>query len=68
MSKTHPHYVPYHVYPSKVKWMVSPLYLYMDFQPMHESQFSPAEALKHGTLWPAWCHPYPSHTVTHPTL
>lgn len=39
--------------------LVLPPYLYMTTQPAGLPQFSPAEALAHGTLWPALYEPYP---------
>jgi spore coat protein JA len=40
--------------------LILPPYLFMPFQPPNMPQFSPAEALRHGTLWPALLDPYPS--------
>ena len=36
-----------------------PPQLFIPFQPPNWPQFSPYEALKHGTLWPALNSPYP---------
>ncbi|HEY4391498.1 MAG TPA: spore coat associated protein CotJA [Paenibacillus sp.] len=38
----------------------TPPHLYMRFQPSNLPQFSPQEALRHGTLWPALYSPYES--------
>lgn len=44
--------------PIKIKAYATPPNLYIDFQPPGLKQFSPAEALKRGTLWPALFSPY----------
>jgi spore coat protein JA len=44
--------------PIQTKTFVTPPNLYIQFQPMNLPQFSPREALKHGTLWPALYSPY----------
>ncbi|GGH79104.1 spore coat protein JA [Pullulanibacillus pueri] len=44
--------------PIPVKYYETPPQLYLGFQPEGLEQFSPAEALKHGTLWPALYAPY----------
>lgn len=41
----------------------TPPQLYMNFQPPGLPQFSPYEALKKGTLWPALFAPYESKIV-----
>lgn len=48
--------------PIQVKWYNTPPQLYMDFQPLGLQQFSPYDALKKGTLWPALYAPYPPNT------
>ncbi|CAG7631228.1 spore coat associated protein CotJA [Paenibacillus allorhizosphaerae] len=40
------------------KTFSTPPQLYIPFQPMNLPQFSPHEALRHGTLWPALYSPY----------
>jgi spore coat protein JA len=42
----------------RTKVFSTPPHLYMGFQPPGLQQFSPAEALRHGTLWPALFSPY----------
>ncbi|OGX68638.1 MAG: hypothetical protein A2189_07850 [Paenibacillus sp. RIFOXYA1_FULL_44_5] len=44
--------------PQREKTYMTPPNLYMGFQPNNLPQFSPYEALKHGTLWPALFSPY----------
>lgn len=44
--------------PIKVKCYSTPPNLFMGFQPPNLPQFSPYEALKYGTLWPALFSPY----------
>ncbi|KXH81882.1 spore coat associated protein CotJA [Sporosarcina sp. HYO08] len=39
--------------PIRVKTFVLPPQLFMDTQPPGLPQFSPADALRHGSLWPA---------------
>lgn len=61
------YYQPYHspydpCPPIGVKSYPTPPQLYMGFQPPNLKQFSPMEALKHGTLWPALYSPYPGPT------
>lgn len=46
--------------PQTVKRYNTPPNLYMEFQPMNLPQFTPKEALKLGTLWPALYSPYPA--------
>ncbi|WP_332646130.1 spore coat associated protein CotJA [Lysinibacillus sp. 54212] len=46
--------------PIRVKSFSTPPQLYIPFQPTGLSQFSPKEALKHGTLWPQLYSPYPN--------
>jgi spore coat protein JA len=46
--------------PIRVKWYNTPPQLYMHFQPPGLPQFSPYDALKIGTLWPALYGPYPN--------
>ena len=46
--------------PVTVKTYVIPPNLTMPFQPPGLPQFSPAEALRLGTLWPAYFSPYES--------
>ncbi|MGZ7441660.1 spore coat associated protein CotJA [Paenibacillus sp. TH7-28] len=38
----------------------TPPQLFIPFQPPNLPQFSPMEALRHGTLWPALYSPYES--------
>ncbi|NGP46607.1 spore coat associated protein CotJA [Bacillaceae bacterium SIJ1] len=45
--------------PIRYKWYSTPPNLYLGFQPPGLPQFSPREALAHGTLWPALYSPYP---------
>ncbi|TCT25604.1 spore coat protein JA [Melghiribacillus thermohalophilus] len=45
--------------PMKVKSYRTPPNLYVGFQPPSLPQFSPKEALFHGTLWPIFYSPYP---------
>ncbi|RIX51872.1 spore coat associated protein CotJA [Paenibacillus nanensis] len=45
--------------PMTVKSYNVPPQLFISFQPPNLPQFSPYEALKHGTLWPALYAPYP---------
>ncbi len=42
------------------KAYLTPPQLNMTFQPACLPQFSPYEALRRGTLWPALCSPYES--------
>ncbi|MFE5318783.1 spore coat associated protein CotJA [Paenibacillus sp. NPDC056579] len=44
--------------PIVAKTYSTPPQLFMCFQPMNLPQFSPQEALKLGTLWPALYSPY----------
>ncbi|WP_325176634.1 spore coat associated protein CotJA [Paenibacillus alkalitolerans] len=44
--------------PQRYRTFVVPPQVYAPFQPPGLPQFSPAEALKHGTLWPAYYSPY----------
>jgi len=44
--------------PIRIKTYETPPQLYLGFQPYGLPQFGPAEALKHGTLWPALYAPY----------
>jgi spore coat protein JA len=44
--------------PITVKTYETPPQLYLGFQPQDLDQFSPREALIHGTLWPALFSPY----------
>lgn len=44
--------------PIMVKTYSTPPNLYIPYQPMNLPQFSPMEALAHGTLWPALYSPY----------
>ena len=44
--------------PLKEKTYETPPNLYLGFQPPGLEQFSPAEALEKGTLWPALYGPY----------
>jgi spore coat protein JA len=44
--------------PIKVKTYLVPPNVMLGFQPPNLPQFSPAEALKAGTLWPAFYSPY----------
>jgi spore coat protein JA len=46
--------------PQLVKGYNTPIELYIPFQPPGLPQFSPYEALKCGTLWPALYSPYES--------
>ncbi|RJX40919.1 spore coat associated protein CotJA [Paenibacillus pinisoli] len=41
-----------------------PPQLFITFQPPNLPQFSPYEALKYGTLWPALFAPYPDPSRT----
>lgn len=45
-------------FPVQSKTYATPPNLYMGFQPANLAQFSPAEALKSGTLWKAFYDPY----------
>lgn len=44
--------------PMRVKSYSTPPNLYVDFQPPDLPQYSPAEALCRGTLWPLFYDPY----------
>lgn len=44
--------------PIRVRTYQTPPELYVGFQPPNLEQFSPQEALKHGTLWPLLFGPY----------
>lgn len=44
--------------PLPVRTYETPPQLYLGFQPYGLPQFTPKEALKHGTLWPALWAPY----------
>lgn len=44
--------------PIKIKTYSTPPNLYMGFQPPNLPQFTPAEALRAGTLWRAFYDPY----------
>lgn len=46
--------------PILVKSYSTPPQLFISFQPPDLPQFSPIEALKHGTLWPSLFSPYDS--------
>jgi spore coat protein JA len=60
------HHKTYHPYvspfdpckPILEKTYSTPPHLYMGFQPPNLPQFSPTEALKHGTLWKEFYDPY----------
>ncbi len=45
--------------PIEVKRYSTPPNLFICFQPPNFPQFSPREALAHGTLWPPLLSPYP---------
>ncbi|TXK75868.1 spore coat associated protein CotJA [Paenibacillus sp. N3.4] len=49
--------------PLREKFFNTPPQLYIHFQPSGLPQFSPYEALKIGTLWPALYAPYESRAV-----
>lgn len=49
--------------PIRVKLYNTPPQLYINFQPPGLPQFSPYEALRTGTLWPALYGPYESKAV-----
>ncbi|MCM3738358.1 MULTISPECIES: spore coat associated protein CotJA [Bacillus] len=58
MNKSVRSYTPYHspqdpCPPIGKKYYFTPPHLFMGFQPANLPQFSPSEALKKGTLWPA---------------
>lgn len=44
--------------PITVKAYSTPPHLYIPFQPANLPQFSPAEALKKGTIWKVFYDPY----------
>jgi spore coat protein JA len=44
--------------PIRIKTYATPPHLFIQFQPMNLPQFSPREALRHGTLWPLLYSPY----------
>ncbi|MBD2869881.1 spore coat associated protein CotJA [Paenibacillus arenilitoris] len=44
--------------PIRVKSFSTPPQLFIPFQPPNLPQFTPFEALKYGTLWPALYSPY----------
>ncbi len=44
--------------PIRVKTYVVPPNQYIQFQPLDLPQFTPQEALRYGTLWPALFSPY----------
>ena len=44
--------------PMTVKTYSTPPHLYMGFQPQNLPQFTPAEALRAGTLWKPFYDPY----------
>jgi spore coat protein JA len=44
--------------PMRVKIYQTPPQLYIGYQPYNLPQFSPAEALRAGTLWPILYSPY----------
>ncbi|MBU5344809.1 spore coat associated protein CotJA [Paenibacillus sp. FSL W7-1279] len=46
--------------PKLYRSYVVPVNQYVVFQPPGLPQFSPAEALRHGTLWPSLYSPYTS--------
>lgn len=46
--------------PIRVKSFSVPPQLFITFQPPNLPQFTPFDALKHGTLWPALYSPYPA--------
>ena len=46
--------------PLGAKTYETPAHLYLGFQPAGLEQFSPLDALRHGTLWPALFTPYTS--------
>lgn len=46
--------------PITCKTYSTPPQLYIQFQPPNLPQFSPMEALRHGTLWPSLYSPYES--------
>jgi len=45
--------------PICVKTYNTPPQLYVNYQPVNLPQYTPCEALKRGTLWPAFYSPYP---------
>lgn len=49
--------------PIKTKSYNVPPQLFIPFQPPNLQQFSPYEALKYGTLWPALYSPYSDSTL-----
>ncbi|MEK3786061.1 spore coat associated protein CotJA [Paenibacillus sp. FSL K6-1230] len=50
--------------PIRVKFYSLPPNLFITFQPPGLPQFSPAEALRKGTLWPALYSPYVPNQTT----
>lgn len=50
--------------PIRVKSFVVPPNMFIQFQPEGLPQFSPSEALRSGTLWPALFSPYPNKAAT----
>ncbi|CAH1225866.1 MULTISPECIES: spore coat associated protein CotJA [Paenibacillus] len=46
--------------PMEIRTYLVPPQLFIPFQPMGWPQFSPSEALRAGTLWPALYSPYTS--------
>ncbi|MCM3715200.1 spore coat associated protein CotJA [Alkalihalobacillus oceani] len=55
----HPYVSPFDPCPPiLVKSYETPPQLYLGFQPYGLPQFSPQEALRYGTLWPALYSPY----------
>ncbi|NHM29093.1 spore coat associated protein CotJA [Neobacillus terrae] len=61
-----PHHKAYNPYispfdpcpPIQTKTYSTPPHLYMGFQPLNLEQFTPAEALRAGTLWKPFFDPY----------
>ncbi|RBW69233.1 spore coat associated protein CotJA [Bacillus taeanensis] len=51
--------------PMRVKTYETPPNLYMGFQPYGLPQYSPQQALKLGTLWPALFSPYDNPYKSH---
>ncbi|MGM1047912.1 spore coat protein JA [Paenibacillus uliginis N3/975] len=49
--------------PLPYRTYVVPVNQFIVFQPVDLPQFSPAEALRHGTLWPALYSPYNSRKL-----
>lgn len=59
-----PYHSPFDPCPPRIKRFIVPPNQMVQFQPTGLKQYSPHEALRKGTLWPALYSPYPAGDKT----